>query len=253
MSQIETNDPRVLIAVAVAHLDYEDATATREPRNDSAWDAIVALQRIGSREVLDLCAGCSVSPDPRERRVAAAVLGQLGVAHRQPSTAFREERFQALHALLLAEVAGPGKPHVLADVCAALGHLHDPRVIPVVAELRGHPDPDVRYAVLHGLTGHDDDAAVSGLIALSADPEAQVRNWATFGLGQEIERDTPALRDALSARLNDPDHDTRWEAVAGLARRETAFVERRFDMSLDAETRASFLRPVQIEIGRAHV
>jgi HEAT repeat protein len=77
----------------------------------------------------------------------------------------------------------------------------------------------VRRAVVHGLMGHDDDRAVRALIALSGDDDAAVRDWATFSLGVQIERDAPELRDALAARLSDGDADTRDEAIRGLALR----------------------------------
>lgn len=56
-----------------------------------------------------------------------------------------------------------------------------------------------------------------GLITLSVDPEPQVRDWATFGLGRETDRDFPRLRDALAGRLGDDDPDTLAEAIHGLA------------------------------------
>jgi hypothetical protein len=46
-----------------------------------------------------------------------------------------------------------------------------------------------------------------------------VRDWATFALGTLASQDTVELRDALVARLDDPDPETRLEAVHGLALR----------------------------------
>ena len=91
--------------------------------------------------------------------------------------------------------------------------------IPALRGLRDHPDPRVRYAVVFGLSGIDDDLAVDTLIELSADVDPHVRDWATFGLGTQIDRDDPAVRDALMARLEDPDKETRGEAIRGLATR----------------------------------
>jgi HEAT repeat protein len=100
-----------------------------------------------------------------------------------------------------------------------LGHLRDERAIPGLAGLASNPDEEVRRSVVHGLMGYDDDRAVEALIALSADPSEGVRDWATFALGVQIDRDTPELRDALAARLDDPNADARAEAIRGLARR----------------------------------
>jgi HEAT repeat protein len=71
-----------------------------------------------------------------------------------------------------------------------------------------------------GLLGHTDPRAVASLIALSADPNVRVRDWATFGLAVQIDTDTPEIRAALLARLHDSDGDTAGEAMAGLARRK---------------------------------
>ena len=58
------------------------------------------------------------------------------------------------------------------------------------------------------------------MIRLSSDTDHDVRNWATFGLGSQIEDDTPEIREALRANLGDPDHEIRGEAIIGLAERK---------------------------------
>jgi HEAT repeat protein len=54
---------------------------------------------------------------------------------------------------------------------------------------------------------------------LTQDTAPEVRDWATFALGTQIDLDTSEIRDALAARLNDPDEVTRAEAATGLSRR----------------------------------
>jgi HEAT repeat protein len=57
------------------------------------------------------------------------------------------------------------------------------------------------------------------LIQLSRDGDRDVRSWATFGLGSQIETDSPVIRTALIERLSDSDPEVRGEALVGLALR----------------------------------
>ena len=59
-------------------------------------------------------------------------------------------------------------------------------------------------------------------IELSARPGPAIRDWATFALGTLAPQDSPELRDALVARLDDADAEARIEAVHGLALRGDA-------------------------------
>lgn len=60
---------------------------------------------------------------------------------------------------------------------------------------------------------------MAALIELSADDNDHVRDWATFGIGQMLDVDSVAVRDALMRRLDDRHDDTRFEGLVGLARR----------------------------------
>jgi hypothetical protein len=91
--------------------------------------------------------------------------------------------------------------------------------VPLLRASRGHPDNAVRRGVVSGLLGLMDDLAVATLIELSRDQEADIRDWATFGFGSQLDRDDPSIREALIARLDDPDDNTREEALVGLAAR----------------------------------
>lgn len=78
---------------------------------------------------------------------------------------------------------------------------------------------DVRSGVVFGLTGYEIPDAVGGLISLSSDSNEDIRDWSTFGIGRMITLDTPAIRAALYARLDDPCIEARNEAIEGLATR----------------------------------
>jgi HEAT repeat protein len=87
-----------------------------------------------------------------------------------------------------------------------------------------------------GLCGHDELDAIAGLIVLSRDTDDATRDWATFGLAQQTALDTPALRDALAARLTDTDPEIRGEAMIGLASRK----DERAATAIEAALRGPF-------------
>jgi hypothetical protein len=47
-----------------------------------------------------------------------------------------------------------------------------------------------------------------------------IRDWATFGLGSQLERNNKKIREALWRRVNDKHNDTKFEAIVGLAKRK---------------------------------
>lgn len=185
------------------------------------WEPVSALQRRVDRETLDALVDLAREQASRPRRLGALLIGQFG--QRAPDRApdapalFGEERFVALRDLIADERAGAARPQVLADAAIAFGHLGDARGVASVAPLATHPDARTRLAAAMGLARHD--ASLDTLIALSRDEDGQVRDWATFALARQTSLDTPALREALRARLDDPDFETMSEAVAGLAAR----------------------------------
>ncbi|MCU1487126.1 MAG: hypothetical protein JWN67_3872 [Actinomycetia bacterium] len=112
---------------------------------------------------------------------------------------------------------------VLDAAIAALSHIRDERGLPAVLRHAGHPSDEIRFDVAAALPSVAGDPpaedAVRALICLTADPDAEVRDWATFGLGSQLEVDNAAIRQALAARLTDEEGDTAGEALVGLARR----------------------------------
>ena len=82
-----------------------------------------------------------------------------------------------------------------------------------------NPDAQVRYGVVFGLLEHEDERAIAALIHLASDSDRDVRDWAVFGLGTQIEADSPDIRVALRNALGDGDYEIRGEALVGLAKR----------------------------------
>lgn len=183
-----------------------------EPEEDVARDALRALQWKGSREVLQRAESLCVSQCSRERILGANILGQLGL----PERTFPFECCKRLREILYNET----DPYVLQAALVGLSHQRDAEAIPRVTNFLKHANPDVRHAAAFALMGHETPLAIEGLMILSQDKEAFVRDWATFALATQIDLDTEQIRGALVNRLNDPDDDTRGEALVGLARRK---------------------------------
>lgn len=186
--------------------------ALTEPDEDLAWNAVIMLHFRGTKEVFDAASQLCISECPRERTLGANILAQLGI----PIRSFPLESVALLQNLLPIE----NDDSVLDAICIGLGHIHDPTVIPALVQLKTHTSGKVRYAVVFGLLGFENDLAIRTLIELSQDQDANVRDWATFGLGSQIVADTPEIREALFARLSDSDEMTRGEALVGLAKRK---------------------------------
>jgi HEAT repeat protein len=178
-------------------------------------DIVAALHRRTDRLAFEAARALARSDHAAERVLGLDVLAQLGYAQNRP---------WAAETLPLLIAAGDDRrAEVLCAAITALGHVADPRGLAAVLRHAAHPDDGVRFAVaaaLPAVAGDPPaDVAVAALIRLSADPDPEIRDWATFGLGSQIEADGTALRQALAARLDDPEGDTAGEALLGLARR----------------------------------
>lgn len=184
--------------------------ALSEPDLDVRWRAVQALHWRSGRDVFERAAALCAGTRPIERMTGADVLAQLGM----PEHEFPDEAIAVLSRLLVAETDAA----VVASALSAFGHLGGPPDLPAVAPLKDHPDASVRHSLAYALGFLEEPLAVETLIALTRDEEANVRDWATFGLGQG-DADSPGLRDALAERLRDEDDEVRAEAIAGLARR----------------------------------
>jgi hypothetical protein len=194
-------------------------TPQLDPRRFTSIDyrAIRALPaELGIEAVFGQAAEWVSRADARSRCAGLNVLGVLALDH--------PEAF----AMLLSAVpdaASDPRVTVRRALAKALGTHADERVRPGLVQLMHDEDAGVRVLVAAGLplTCVDDEAGEREvaplLLNMFSDEDDDVRDWATFALGVQMDIDTADVRDALARMLTDVGGDTAGEAALGLARR----------------------------------
>ena len=187
-------------------------SAQRAGDEQERWRFVRQLHRCGSSEVLSICQELARSPTAADRALAADVLGQLG----SPRRIYQELCIATLERILEDET----RENVLSSVIHALAHQE--RSDAIMRTARGfcnHPSNEVRFAVAVALTSCDSAEAMELLLFLSRDEDAEVREWATFGLSCMEDAECTAVHEVLLQCARDDDEDVRAEALLGLAKR----------------------------------
>lgn len=183
----------------------------KSSHSEAGRAALSAIQCRGGKEEFSQAKHLARSGIERERIAGIEILGELGWGDRT----FLDESVE-----ILLELLEDSSEAVVAAAAIALGHRSSEKAIEPLLARVGCDNPEIRFGVAFGLGGHDNIAAVRGLILLSADPDDEVRDWATFGLARQTELDSPEIREALLARTGtDEDGEIRGEALLGLALR----------------------------------
>ena len=199
--------------------DYDD---------DVAWEAVHTLRLRDGDEVYQLAVAYARSEMPIHRARALDVLAQLGV--RAPLS--EHPHFDESVAIAMAHLTDTN-PLVVHSAAWAVAHLGGEVATSALVGLRDHIDAGVRLAVAFAMARSERPDAIRTLMNLMEDDDDEVRNWATFGLGNAGAiagppvrvgtLDSIEIRDSLRKRLSDSFADVRDEAIWGLAlRREPA-------------------------------
>ncbi|MER6398935.1 HEAT repeat domain-containing protein [Kitasatospora sp. NPDC001603] len=193
------------------------AQASEADHDEHAYWALVweEAQEGNGETALRCGSGLLGSTDVLERKVGCNLVGSAADTHE----ALRGEAATAL--LALAEVETENS--VLSSLVCALARAQDRRAVPVLVGLSRHEDADLRRLVASEFTsvtsGLSDGPDVRALIRLTRDQDPEVRHWAAFTLGFQLEQDTAAIRDALWTCATDECGEVREEGARGLARR----------------------------------
>lgn len=182
--------------------------------DNTYWDNISELRSRPNEHVFNKCRDLINSEIPRDRKIGIDVLAQLGVSPRP----FRNETISLFFDILEKEK----DCKVLTSLLYAIGHnndsLNQEQIITLVS-LKTNKDSSLRLGLVSSLLGLNNDYAIDTLIDLSNDKVQEIRNWATFGIGSQIETDNDKIRKALWNRIHDKNQDTKLEAIVGLAQR----------------------------------
>ena len=197
-----------------------DALAATWASDDEPWEparslqmALAPLRALSDQEIATFVMPLATDARPVARGLVPAVLRYLRAKEEPASWPERAPRYAER---ILALAASEPHDDVLAEQLAAFVDLGDPRGVQLARRLASHEDASMRRVVASVLTSLAPDVEVDPLlIALSCDPDDDVRSWATFGL--RFAEPSEAVRDALFARRDDPHEETRGEALVGLA------------------------------------
>ena len=184
------------------------------------WKKIQILHKRPCDEVFSRCIELANSENVKERIIGVDVLAQLGAAIGVERKPYEKQALPLYFKLLDKEE----DTKAIASILYAIGHnaYHGLTLAQIkqLSQYKTHKDSTVRHALVMALSCVDRAPAIDVLIGLSSDKSDDVRDWATFSLGQQIETDNEEIREALWKRVNDKHRNTRCEGIYGLAKRK---------------------------------
>ncbi|MCU1427804.1 MAG: hypothetical protein JWL83_1804 [Actinomycetia bacterium] len=194
---------------------FRDAAAAYRADSDETWVIFDEAVKADAVAVGEAAIPLVSSPDAVERVVAIWALRQ--------ACNICEDTREPSFVPLASRVGVEDDVDACRCFAQALGAVADARAVAPLVALSHHTDADVRQHVATSLSAalleQPAQAGIDALLRLMTDGDNDVRDWATFAIGQQLNVDGIAIRQALVARLGDTFDDAREEAMVGLARR----------------------------------
>lgn len=182
--------------------------------SENYWKFISELRKRKTEDIFEKAIELTKSEISKEKIIGINILAQFG----HPRLHLKEI-LSVFFRLLKTET----DKNVISSLLFAIGHNNDnltEKQIEIICSFQNHKSVNIRHGLVSSLLAIEKTEAVSTLIKLSKDKDSDVRDWATFGLGTQIEMDNELIRKALWSRIADKDEDTRDEAIFGLAKRK---------------------------------
>lgn len=187
--------------------------------NKNYWNFITELRRRKDNDIFEKSVELTKSEILKEKIIGINILAQFG--------------FPRLHLKVILKIyfdllKTETDKNVISSILYGIGHNNEnltEKQIDTIRAYKNHKNVTVRYALVNAILAIDKTKTIDILIELSKDKDSDIRDWATFGLGTQIETDTQIIREALWERINDTDNITRFEAIVGLAKRKDANIK----------------------------
>ncbi len=187
----------------------------------ASFENIIELRKRPSIELFKTCVELIQSPNDRFRKAGIHILSQLG----NPPRPFVNETI----ALFFNRLAIENNDDIIVDFLYAIGHNNDDLNTDQVVKLsvfKNNANHFIREALVFALLRVNNLKAIQILIHLSNDKYSIIRNWATFGIANQNERNNKQIRAALWQRVTDKHEETHFEAIVGLATRRVMGIEK---------------------------
>ncbi|GGD36439.1 HEAT repeat domain-containing protein [Flavobacterium orientale] len=182
--------------------------------NENYWKYISELRKRKTKDIFEKSIELTKSEISKEKIIAINILAQFGYPRLH-----QKEILKTYFNLLKTEK----DKNVISSILYAIGHNNDnltEKQIDIVCSFKNHKSVNVRHGLVSAILTIDKTKPIITLIQLTKDKDSDIRDWATFGIGTQIETDNPIIRETLWKRINDSDENTRFEAIIGLAKRK---------------------------------
>jgi hypothetical protein len=151
--------------------------------NKSRWDNISVLRSRPTKELFSKCVDLATSKKNKNRILGIDILAQFGTTPKP----FLNRTLELYFDLLDREK----NSEVLMSLLYAIGHNNEKLNKAQIGKLCSFADTKnnlVKEGLVSALLGIDNSNAIETLIKLSSHKLSHIRNWATFGIGTQIER-----------------------------------------------------------------
>lgn len=196
------------------------AKAHKAKTDTNYWNQIFELRKFSNQEMISECFALIESDDFKSKQIGIDVLSQLGKERKN----FIPKMFEKIFEIFESHT----NQKLISTSLFAIGHNNEfikNKHLKVLEKFKNANSVDVRYALTFSLLGIKRKTAIKILIELAQDRSLKIRDWATFGLGTQIDTDTQEIRDILYKNSSSNDDQIKQEAIKGLANRNDERVE----------------------------